>query len=370
LDGLRLDATQQIFDCSEKHILKIISKKIKEAGKGKITFIVGENEPQNVELVKPLEKGGFGLDALWNDDLHHSATVILTGHNEAYYTDYLGKAQEFVSAAKYGYLYQGQRYKWQKKRRGTLTFGLDPSVFVNFIQNHDQIANSARGLRINQLTSFGKYKAMTAFFILIPGTPMLFQGQEFAASSPFLYFADHNEELNKMIKKGRADFLAQFPSIGTKEMQEKLAVPSDPDTFQKSKLNFEDRNKNSHIYQLHKDLIHLKRNDPVISNVKTKEFDGAVLNDFAFVIRFFTENENDRLLIVNLGTDLHLNPSPEPLLAPFQKKCWKVLWSSEDVKYLGNGTPPLETDDNWKIPGYAAFVLIPEENKEDEVWII
>src|SRR5205823_2270699 len=135
-------------------------------------------------LIRPLEKGGYGLDAVWNDDFHHAAHVALTGHSEAYYSDYRGSPQEFISAAKYGYLYQGQRYSWQKKRRGTLSFGLPATAFVNFIENHDQVANSGRGERVHQLTSPGRHRAMTALVLLLPGTPLLFQGQEFAASAP------------------------------------------------------------------------------------------------------------------------------------------------------------------------------------------
>ena len=139
--------------------------------------------------MRPPEQGGYGIDALWNDDLHHSAMVAMTGRNEAYYTDYFGKAQEFISAIKHGYLYQGQRYKWQRQRRGTPALDLEPEQFITFIQNHDQVANTARGERCHQLTSPGRYRAMTALMLLAPGTPMLFQGQEFAASAPFLYFA-------------------------------------------------------------------------------------------------------------------------------------------------------------------------------------
>ncbi|MGC8495009.1 MAG: hypothetical protein ACP5SH_25085 [Syntrophobacteraceae bacterium] len=109
----------------------------------------------------------------------------MTGRNEAYYTDYLGKPQEFISMAKYGYLYQGQRYTWQKKRRGTPGLRLAPAKFVTYIQNHDQIANSSSGERAQFMTSPGRLKAMTALMLLGPGTPMLFQGQEFASSSPF-----------------------------------------------------------------------------------------------------------------------------------------------------------------------------------------
>src|SRR5205807_5039175 len=109
-------------------------------------------------------------------------------------------------------------YAWQKKRRGTPAFGVPPAAFVTFLQNHDQIANSGSGLRCHQLTSPGRYRALTALTVLAPGTPMLFMGQEFACSAPFLYFADHNPELAKVVRKGRAEFLGQFPSLAAPEV--------------------------------------------------------------------------------------------------------------------------------------------------------
>ena len=135
-------------------------------------------------MVKPPAQGGFGMDAMWNDDFHHTAMVALTGRNEAYYTDYRGSAQEFVSVAKYGFLYQGQWYRWQKQPRGTPALRMHPEQLVLFIQNHDQIANSGLGQRVNELAGTPRCRAMTAFMLLAPGTPMLFMGQEFAASSP------------------------------------------------------------------------------------------------------------------------------------------------------------------------------------------
>src|SRR5438477_437446 len=118
LDGLRLDATQQIFDSSPENIMAAIGRHVRVAARGRNTLIVAENETQHTKLVRPAERGGYGLDALWNDDFHHSAQVALTGNNQAYYTDYLGTPQELISAAKWGYLFQGQHYSWQKKRRG------------------------------------------------------------------------------------------------------------------------------------------------------------------------------------------------------------------------------------------------------------
>src|SRR5207253_1930039 len=133
--------------------------------------------------------GGHGLDAMWNDDFHHAARVALTGQTEAYYADYRGRPQEFVSMAKFGFLFQGQWYAWQKQRRGTSSLGAPRRSFVWFLQNHDQIANSALGQRIDRFTSPPALRAMTALLLLGPAHALLFQGQEFGASAPFVYFA-------------------------------------------------------------------------------------------------------------------------------------------------------------------------------------
>ena len=359
LDGLRLDATQQIFDSSAEHILVALTRAVREAGKGRATLLVAENEPQETRLVRPTDTGGYGLDSLWNDDFHHSALVALTGRNEAYYTDYLGTPQEFISSVKWGYLYQGQRYRWQKKRRGSPSLDLDPACFVNFIQNHDQVANSARGLRCQLLTSPGRYRAMTALLLLAPQTPMLFQGQEFASSSPFFYFADHKKELAKLVCKGRAEFLAQFPSIASPDMQACLPDPADPRTFERCKLNLGERQVHAEALALHADLLRLRREQAVFRSQKRGGVDGAVLGHGAFVLRFFGEEGEDRLLLVNFGRDVHLDPAPEPLLAPPAGMLWETLWSSEDPRYGGSGTPPVDTEENWLIPGEAAVVLRP-----------
>ena len=369
IDGLRLDATQQIFDASEEHILTVITQRVRESAGEHSTVIVAENEPQNIRVVRPIEQGGHGMDAVWNDDFHHSAIVALTGRNAAYYSDHLGSPQELISAMKWGYLFQGQRYKWQGKRRGTPALNIKAPAFVAFLQNHDQIANSGDGDRIDKLTTPGRFRAITALMLLGPGTPMLFQGQEYAASQPFLYFADHKPELSKLVHKGRKEFLAQFPALATAEMQARIADPSDPQTFTRCKLDFGERERHASIYALHKDLLGLRRSDPIFRRQRSDLMHGAVLGPEAFLLRFLSEDGNDRLLLVNLGRDLHLDPAPEPLLAPPEDTDWAVLWSSEDPRYGGLGTPDLEGHDNWRIPGHAAFVLHPkpveQEARED-----
>ncbi len=365
LDGLRMDATQQIFDVSPEHILTVVGKQARAAAKGREIIIVSENERQHAELVRPIEKKGYGLDGLWNDDFHHAAIVALTGHNDAYYTDYLGHPQEFISAMKWGYLYQGQRYSWQEMRRGRPALDLLPAQFINFIQNHDQIANSARGERIQELTSPGKFRAMTALYLLGPGTPMLFMGQEFAASTPFLYFADHVPELAKLVRKGRADFLKQFPTLARPEMQAQIPDPAAFATFERCKLDFADRQRHQKIYDLHRDLLRLRRDDGAFRAQRYRGVDGAVLSDRCFMLRFLMDGSLDRLLIVNLGRDLHLEPIPEPLIAPPEGMEWQILWSSEDLRYGGCGTPTVENFAGWRIPGEAAVVLKPVPSDDE-----
>lgn len=355
-DGLRFDATQNISSNTPTHILAALCTEAKETGRklGRKIFVIGENEPQEACLLRNREEGGYGFDALWNDDFHHTAIVRLTGKREAYYTDYLGSPQELISCSKYGFLYQGQYYVWQEKPRGSPSLDLPPEAFVIFLQNHDQIANSGQGKRIMQISDFGNYKAMTCLLLIAPGNPLLFQGQEFGSSSPFLYFADHAGNLHRQIHHGRKEFLSQFRHLATQEAQANLPNPTDFSTFIKSKLDFTERQSHAEVYALHKDLIKLRRYDAVFSH--PLKVDGAVLNANAFILRFFGEENNDRLLLINFGIDMDLCPLPEPLLAPCEGGPWEILWSSESLCYGGQGAFPIE-DSPWQLQGHSALIL-------------
>ena len=358
-DGLRLDATQQIFDESSPHILTEVAAAVRAAAGVRSTFVVAENEPQHAKLVRDVDGGGCGLDALWNDDFHHAARVALTGRNEAYYSGYRGSAQELISAAKYGFLYQGEWYGWQKQRRGTPALDLPFDRFVNFLQNHDQVANTAGGERLHAVTSPGRLRAATALLLLLPQTPMLFQGQEFAASSRFVYFADHNAELATLVRAGRTEFMSQFESIGTVEGAAALHDPGDAMSFARCKLDWSERARNTKVVALHRDLIRLRHDDAVIGAPDVR-VDGARLGEYAFVLRFFGDDAGDRLLLVNLGARLHLESPAEPLLAPPADSRWSTLLSTEVPAYGGWGTPDVETrDDGWWLPPESAVLLEP-----------
>jgi maltooligosyltrehalose trehalohydrolase len=358
LDGLRLDATQSMFDDSPEHVVAAITGRVRAAARGRATIVVAENEPQDTRLLGAPSAGGYGLDAMWNDDLHHTAMVALTGRREAYYRDHRGAPQELLSAIKWGFLFQGQFYTWQGKARGTPALDLAPSRFVAFIQNHDQVANSLRGERVHQLTSPARLRALTAVLLLAPWTPMLFQGQEFNASSPFVYFADHRPELVASVQRGRVEFLRQFPSIAALPSESFLAEAHLPSTFERCKLDPDERRRHDTAVALHRDLLTLRRTDPTFREQRPRGVDGAVLGCHTFVLRFLRGGPNDRLLLVNLGTAIELDVAPEPLLAPPAGQSWKLLWSSEDTRYGGLGTPGLAVP--WAVLPDATVVLRPE----------
>ncbi|MDQ2919688.1 MAG: malto-oligosyltrehalose trehalohydrolase [Verrucomicrobiota bacterium] len=358
-DGFRFDATQDIHDASAQYIVGEVGRAARKAAGDREIILIAENEPQQSKLVRPKKAGGDDLDALWNDDLHHTALVALTGRNEAYYSDYRGNPQEFISAAKYGYLFQGQPYLWQDAPRGEPTFGIGPQAFVAFIENHDQVANSAFGERVRLQSSPGRYRAMTALLLLGPWTPMLFQGQEFGASTPFMYFTDASGDLREAIQKGRFEFLCQFPSTASPETQAHLPPPSEPETFSRCKLDFSERQKFKHLYDLHRDLLRLRREDARFSKQLVHGMDGAVLGHASFVLRYFSDDGNDRLLIVNLGKRSALEPLAEPLLAPPLGFHWEILWTSESVRYGGPGPSDVVTDQRWILPAEASVALRP-----------
>lgn len=357
-DGLRIDATPLFFSSTSMHILEDLSRVVKKKRKRK-TIIIGENEPQNTKLLRSYREGGYGFDMLWNDDFHHSAYVRLTGKREAYCTDYLGAPQEFLSSVKYGFLYQGQYYNWQKKTRGISNFKLPPESFINFLENHDQVANMG-GKRIHQKSDYGNYKALVALLLLSPNTPLIFQGQEFNSTQPFHYFSDHSPELGILISKGRKKELSQFPTLATFEASEKLPDPENPSTFTRSKLQQKDLSNGTQMHLLFSNLIKLRQNDPVFKKMQQIKIDGAVLGNDCFILRYFGEKEGDRLLIINFGSDYEFNPAPEPLLAPNEGNKLELEWSSESVQYGGEGTPPINIP-FWKLLGHSAIVLKTEK---------
>jgi maltooligosyltrehalose trehalohydrolase len=195
---------------------------------------------------------------------------------------------------------------------------------------------------------------------------MLFQGQEFASSSPFLYFADHKAELRGPVSEGRREFLSQFPSVTDPDVQAALPPPVHEETFRRCTLNLAERETNRHWYDLHRDLIALRRSDPVFEAAALARPEGAVIAPQVLALRYLGGAAGDRLLIVNLGSDIDLSPVPEPLLAPPLDCRWIVQWSSEAPRYGGGGSAPVRPHSHVHVPGEAAILLCSEPGPIDD----
>jgi maltooligosyltrehalose trehalohydrolase len=201
---------------------------------------------------------------------------------------------------------------------------------------------------------------MTALLLLGPWTPLLFQGEEFGASGPFLYFADVGDmSVRQATRKGRAELLAPFLTLTKEETFKRLAAADDPEVFARCKLDLSERGKNRQLYDLHIDLLKLRTEDSRFRQQGSNGIDGAVLGPASFVLRYFSEDNDDRLLIVNFGERRVLHPASEPLLASPAGHRWETLWTSNSPRYGGLGAAAITTPDGWILPAESAIALQP-----------
>ncbi len=359
LDGLRLDAVHAIHDSSPEHIIAAVGRRAREAAGGRSILLFVENERQDVRAVRPPSEGGFGLDGMWADDFHHAARVAAVGRAEAYYHDYQGTPQELISAVKWGFLLQGQTSRWQGKPRGTNAFDVPAMRFLTFLENHDQIGNSAFGRRLGTIVGPGRHRALTALALLAPQTPMLFQGRELGSERPFLFFSDHHEELAEAVRKGRRQELSGFPSTTHPEVLEHAPDPNARSTFEACKLVEPADHRDLADFRLIRDLLKLRREDPIFRAQDATRIQGAVIGPEAMVLRYFGDGSDCRLVLTNLGRDLDPATCTEPLLAPPPGTDWAAVWSSESPRYGGAGVPPPEPAGLWRAPGHATVVMAP-----------
>jgi maltooligosyltrehalose trehalohydrolase len=354
IDGFRFDATQQIFDQSTVNIIKEITETLHSNFPKKQCFFTAENEVQNARLLS-----NYGIDAIWNEDFHRTTTVALTSRNEAYFSDYKGTPQEILSCIKYGFLFQGQFCSWQNKPRGFPSLNLNSSNFINYIQNHDQVANTLRGVRINQITSPSEYRCFSALLLLCPQIPLIFQGQELGCDNPFFYFSDNPMKAER-ITSGRKTFLSQFKSIKNADGP-LVPLPYTKEAFDLSKIDQSKRSHSNPIYTMYCDLIKIRLSDPIFAKNGPTFIDGAVIDENIFCIRYKGNNSSeDRLLICNIGIDTTLSSIPEPLIAPPDGHTWMNAWYSENTLYGGSGAQELFSENKYHLTGKTVYFLSTE----------
>ena len=256
-DGLRLDAVHELIDRSAMHFLEQLSREIEDlsASLGRCLFLIGETDLNDPRFVTPREANGFGLDAQWSDDFHHSLFTLMLHEQNGYYEDF-GTIENLATTLKQVFVYDGAYSRFRQHSHGRPVQKISYHRFLGYIQNHDQIGNRAKGERLEHLVGLQKAKLAAGVVFTAPFLPMLFMGDEFAASSPWLYFADFtSEELRTAVRDGRK---RDFQHFG---WTEDVPSPEDPATFAASKLNWSELEEGDHaeMFDWYRKLIHLRR---------------------------------------------------------------------------------------------------------------
>ena len=336
VDGFRIDAAQQIYDVSPEHVLAALTRVARETAAPRSVIVVAEHEPQHARLMRPREAGGYGMDGVFNEDFHHSSRVALTGAHEAYTSDYRGTSREWLAAALHGFLFQGQYYPWQSQRRGAPALDRPAHEFIAFLENHDQVANAAVGTRLVDICSPPSWRAMSALLLLGPWTPLLFQGQEWGSRKPFSYFCDHAPDLQAAVFQGRQQFLSQFTRLRAAYEGATVDAIGRP-AFEACRLDHGFDPEADPTWRMYRDLIRLRRADAALGQ-RAQRLTGSTLDDHTLLLRYIGRvAHEDRLVLVNLGSDMDIACAPDPLVAPPDLFEWTVLWCSEDRAYGGVG---------------------------------
>lgn len=322
LDGLRLDATHAVGDDSETHILREIADRARAAAPGRRVLVVAEDERNDARLVAPAPEG-FGLDAVWADDFHHQVRRALAGDRDGYYADFSGTSEDLARTMRDGWFFRGQWSRALGHPRGTPPEGLAPARFVHCIQNHDQIGNRAFGDRLGRSVDGAAYRTASALLLLSPYTPLLFMGQEWNATTPFLFFTDHEPELGRKVTEGRRREFARFAGFSSQEIPD----PQAPRTFESSKLDRAEALRAPHagVLALYRELIAL-RSHPAMRKRDRASFRVRALGPDAVELERCGAKTRLRLIAcLRSGLEVDLGSH------------WRMVLFSEDERFGGRG---------------------------------
>jgi maltooligosyltrehalose trehalohydrolase len=336
-DGLRLDATHAILDDSEPNILAEVTERLHTAGEqlGRHVVAIAEDARNLDLLVRSLPERGFDMDAVWSDDLHHEIHRALTGEHDGYYAAYTGTAADITETLRKGWFYCGQTAPGQARSRGTDPAGIPPHRFVVCLQNHDQIGNRAFGERLNHEIDPSAYRAASALLLTAPETPLLFMGQEWAATSPFLYFTDHNPELGALVTEGRRKEFGHFTAFGDPHVRSSIPDPQAVSTFEASKLKWKERDREPHagMLRLYRDLLRHRAAEPSLQPGGSS--DVAAIAEGAILLRRGGGGKGILVLAA-------LRPG---VVAAVNEPGWVVALTTEDEAYAASPRPPVISND-------------------------
>ena len=357
LDGLRLDATHALIDDSPNHIVGELVDAARDAVPWPLT-IHGEDQRNLATLVESREHGGWGLDGVWADDFHHVMRRQLAGDTHGYYEDFRGSCEELAGTVRQGWLFTGQHSKHLKEPRGTDASRIPMQRFVVCLQNHDQIGNRAHGERLHHTVEHAAWRAASTVLLTSPMTPLLFMGQEWAASSPFLYFTDLEPELGKRVTEGRRREFKDFPEFADLAARERIPDPQASATFEASKLNWAERNSGIHraILRLYTELLALRAAHPALSADAAVSGDAVALNERTLLMRRHANGEQFHVLAALSGGGTVAIPGVEGT-----SDIPRLVFSTEDERFAPDPLPAdIATEANrvvvtFRRPGAVIF---------------
>jgi maltooligosyltrehalose trehalohydrolase len=309
LDGLRFDAVHAIQDDSKPDILTELAETVRRNfAEHRLIHLVLENDNNAAHYLSPDIRHPKLYNAQWNDDVHHAAHILLTGEKDGYYADYANKPIFYLGRClAEGFAYQGEASPYRHgDLRGEPSRNLPPTCFVSFLQNHDQVGNRAFGERIAQLIDPAKLRVALAALLLAPSPPLLFMGEEFGASSPFLFFCDFGADLAGKVTAGRRSEFARFAQFCSAEAQAQIPDPNSPDTFLRSKLDWGCVQTTPHIQWLdfYRELLCFRRNEivPLISDIVAGSGKFKVIADEAVSVNWQLTTDASLEVIANFGS--------------------------------------------------------------------
>jgi maltooligosyltrehalose trehalohydrolase len=265
-DGLRLDATHGFVDESPSHLVRELALSVRESINDRSVLLIAEDERNLNTIVRPFDESGWGVDAVWSDDFHHQIRRLSAGDRDGYYQDFSGSVADLATTVRRGWFYTGQHSAYHDAPRGTDPTGVPLNKMVFCIQNHDQVGNRPFGSRLNHEIDPALFRAVTAVLLFAPETPLLFMGQEWAASSPFLYFTDHHEELGRLVTEGRRKEFSRFAAFSDETSRARIPDPQAESTFAASQLPWNEIDAAGHagVRRLYHALLTLRRREPAL----------------------------------------------------------------------------------------------------------
>jgi maltooligosyltrehalose trehalohydrolase len=324
VDALRLDAVHAIYDMSAKPFLQELAERVADLSRIERKFyLMAESDLNDVRIIKPLEKGGYGIDVQWCDDLHHALHVLLTGERHGYYRDF-GRVEDLIKAFEEGFVYSWLFSNYRNRHHGSSSRHIPACNFVVFCQNHDQVGNRPLGERLSSLVSFEALKLAAGVVILSPYIPLIFMGEEYAEEAPFLYFVSHSEpKLLSAIREGRRSEI---------KSNDEHPDPGDPQTFCRSKISWHRRYEGKHriMLEFYKRLFALRRDVPALAHLNKGNLKAMTKDELIVLERW--HDTSCTLCFMNF------NKRNIDFLFHSREKEWEKLIDSSDTSWMGPGS--------------------------------